>query len=96
MASILALAEIIGGDIDQQLTWLQSKGLMPSSKACPACTHTMDMQPRNDITDKSKEWYKHLEVCGNGIFVDGDVQSLPVRSPWLCDLGFFQTVLSQS
>ena len=45
MASIhvLALADIISGDANKQLTWLQSNGLMPQSKACPAyiwtCNH---------------------------------------------------------
>ena len=66
MASILALAEIIGGDVDQQLTWLQSRGLLPRTKTCPACNHAMDFQARNDITDKYR-WRCPVSSCKKSV-----------------------------
>ena len=52
IASVLALADIISGDANKQLTWLQSSGLMPRSKTFPACRHAMDMQSCTDISNK--------------------------------------------
>ena len=48
----LALAAVIGPEVETQVTWLQSKGLLGRNKTCPACNQQMDMQHRSDITDK--------------------------------------------
>ena len=52
MVSILSLFKILGADIEEQLDWFQSKGLIARRKNCPACTNPMDLQKRSDITDK--------------------------------------------
>ena len=52
MSSILALSGVLSADIDQQITWFQSKGLLASTKNCPVCSHGMTLQPRSDITDQ--------------------------------------------
>ena len=52
IASILALADIVSGDANKQLTWLHSNALMPRSMTYLACRHAMDMQPCNNISDK--------------------------------------------
>ena len=52
MESILALSAVIGLDVDKQIHWLQSRGLLSRNKACPACNLQMDLQQRGDITDK--------------------------------------------
>ena len=51
MESIQALTAVIGANVDQQISWLQSKGLLSRNKFCPACNQPMDLQQRNDITD---------------------------------------------
>ena len=52
MESVLALAAVIGPEVETQVTWLQSKGLLSRNKTCPACNQQMDMQHRSHITDK--------------------------------------------
>ena len=56
------LGPYMGGDADQQFGWFQSKGLLATSKTCPACSQPMDMQTRSDV----------LTSTG------GDVVTLPV------------------
>ena len=75
------------GDVDQQIGWFQSKGLLATSKTCPACSQPINMQTRSDVTDK----YRY--VCNNSVkhnvhnslwyaFVtDGDVVTLLAGSP---------------
>ena len=84
--SILDLGPYMFGDVDQQIAWFQSKGLLATSKTCPACSQSMNMQIRSDVTDK----YRY--VCNNSVkhnvhnslwyaFVtDGDVVTLPAGS----------------
>ena len=50
--SILNLGPYMFGDVDQQIGWFQSKGLLATSKTCPACSQPMNMQTRSDVTDK--------------------------------------------
>ena len=52
MESVLALAAVIGPDVDKQISWLQSKGLLSRNKVCPACSSQMGLQQRGDITDQ--------------------------------------------
>ena len=52
MESVLKLSMVIGPDIDQQISWLHSKGLLSRNKLCPACNQPMDLQQRSDITDR--------------------------------------------
>ena len=52
MVSILSLSKILGADIEEQLDWFQSKGLIARRKNCSASTNPMDLQKRSDITDK--------------------------------------------
>ena len=51
-ASIIELASILAGDSDQLINWFQTRGLIAQQKVCPACSHTMELQSRSDITDK--------------------------------------------
>ena len=39
--SILDLGPYMFGDVDQQIGWFQSKGLLGTSKTCPACSQPM-------------------------------------------------------
>ena len=49
MESVLALSAVIGPEVDKQISWLQSKGLLGRNKLCPACNQPMDMQQRRVI-----------------------------------------------
>ena len=51
MESVLALAAVIGPDVDKQITRLQSKGLLSQNKVCPAYNSQMDLQ-QTDVIDK--------------------------------------------
>ena len=51
-ASMIELASILVGDSDQLINWFQTRGLIAQQKVCPACSHTMELQSRSDITDK--------------------------------------------
>ena len=42
--SILDLGQYMFGDVDQQIGWFQSKGLLAMNKSCPVCSQPMDMQ----------------------------------------------------
>jgi len=50
--SILDLGPYMFRELDQQIGCFQSKGLLGTSKTCPACSQPMDMQARSDVTDK--------------------------------------------
>ena len=56
------LGPYMGGDADQQFGWFQSKGLLATSKTCPACSQPMDMQTRSDVTDKYR-WRCSNTAC---------------------------------
>ena len=47
------------GDVDQQICWFQSKGLLATSKTCPACSQPMDMQKCSNVTDKYRYVYNN-------------------------------------
>ena len=66
MESVLSLSAVIGPDVNQQITWLQSKGLLPRKKTCPACNHPMTMQARSDITDKFR-WRCPDSTCKKSV-----------------------------
>ena len=53
-ASILDLAAVISERTSarEQLEWFQGKGLIARTKICPACNAAMELQTRNDISDK--------------------------------------------
>ena len=57
---------VIGPDVNQQITWLQSKGLLPRNKTCQACNHPMTMQARSDITDKFR-WRCPDSTCKKSV-----------------------------
>ena len=61
--------------------WLQSKGLLATSKTCPACIQPMNMQTCSDVTDK----YRYNLVKHNSLWyasvTDGDIVTLPAGSP---------------
>ena len=52
MECVLAHSSVIGPEVDKQISWLQSKGLLSRNKQCPSCNQSMDMQQRSDITDQ--------------------------------------------
>ena len=52
MSTILQLSGVLSADIEEQITWFQTKGLLASAKNCPACSQAMTLQQRSDITDK--------------------------------------------
>ena len=51
MENVLALCEVIGPDVNKQITWLQRKGLLAQTKHCPSCNSPMQLQQRSDMTD---------------------------------------------
>ena len=51
-ASIIELASILAGDSDQLINWFHTRSLIAQQQVCPACSHTMELQSRSDITDK--------------------------------------------
>ena len=55
---ILDLGQHMFGDVDRQIGWFQSKGLLATNKTCPACSQPMDMQKRSDVTDKYRYVYQ--------------------------------------
>ena len=59
--SILDPGPYMFGDVEQQIGWFQSKGLLATSKTYPACSQPMNMQTRSDVTDK----YRY--VCNNSV-----------------------------
>jgi len=64
--SILDLGPYMFGDVDQQIGWFQSKGLLATSKTCPACSQPMDMQTRSDVTDKYR-WRCSNTACRKSV-----------------------------
>ena len=57
--SILDLGQCMFRDVDQQIGWFQSKGLLATNKTCPACSQPMEMQKRSDVTDKYRYVYNN-------------------------------------
>jgi uncharacterized protein with PIN domain len=51
MTSILSLAGVLGADIEDQISWFQTRGLLARHKNCPSCNQAMTQQSRNDIID---------------------------------------------
>ena len=68
MESVLALAVVIGPEVDKQITWLQSKGLQGRNMACPACNQLMDLQQRKDITDQYR-WRCPNTTCKKSVSI---------------------------
>ena len=66
MESVLALSAVIGPEVDKQISWLQSKGLLGRNKLCPACNQPMDMQQRRDITDGHR-WRCPVSTCKKSV-----------------------------
>ena len=59
---------MIFGSLDEQIHWLQSKGLLARQKVCPVCRQQMALQTRNDISDKTVMLlYKMIQVCINSV-----------------------------
>ena len=52
--SILELDPVIFGSLDEQIHWLQGKDLIARQKLCPVCSQQMDLQTRNDVSDKRR------------------------------------------
>ena len=52
MASILSLASVISAELEEQIAWFQARGLLAQNKTCPACNQPMNMQQRQNVTDK--------------------------------------------
>ena len=84
--SILDLGPYLFGDVDQQISWFQSKGLLAMSRTWYAVSQPMNMQTCSDVTDK----YRY--VCNNSkhnvynilcyaFVTDEDVVTLPAGSP---------------
>ena len=42
MEIVLALAAVIGQEVEKQVTWLQSMGLLGRNKTCPACNQQVN------------------------------------------------------
>ena len=68
MESVLALSAVISPQVDKQIHWLQSKGLLARNKTCPPCNQQMDLQHRNDITDKYR-WRCPRHNCKRSLFL---------------------------
>ena len=50
--SILSLSSVLSGNMLHVIGWYQSRGLNTRSKSCPTCNQPMNLQSRNDISDK--------------------------------------------
>ena len=59
---ILDFGPYMFGGVDQQIGWFQSKGLLATSKTCPACSQPTDMQTRSDVTDEYR-WRCSNTAC---------------------------------
>ena len=57
--SILDLGQYMFRDVDQQIGWFQSKGLLATNKTCPACSQPINMQKHSDVTDKYRYVYNN-------------------------------------
>ena len=58
---------MIFGSLDEQIHWLQSKGLLARQKLCPVCSQQMALQTRNDISVKRRYYYAMIQVCINSV-----------------------------
>ena len=52
--SILDLAPVIAGSVEDRISWFQQRSLLANRLNCPACGAAMQMQTRNDIQDKRR------------------------------------------
>lgn len=50
-SSILQFSQLLSGDEEDIIDFLQSKHLLASAKNCSACGVAMEMQRRSDISD---------------------------------------------
>ena len=64
MSTILQLSGVLSADVEDQISWFQTKGLLASTKNCPACSQAMTLQQRSDITDKYRygSQFSHHEI----------------------------------
>ena len=54
--------------MDEQIHWLQGKGLLARQKQCPGCSQQMVLQTRNDVSDKDNCYAsKMIHVCINSV-----------------------------
>ena len=51
--SILDVAHFLFGSVDQQITFLQQKGLLATNKTCGTCHASMTLGSKRDISDGS-------------------------------------------
>ena len=51
--SILDVSELFFGEVEQQITFLQQKGLLATNKTCHVCYGSMALGQKRDITDGS-------------------------------------------
>ena len=49
--SLLDISQFVFGSVDQQVSFLQQKGLLASSQTCSACSTSMTLRPKRDISD---------------------------------------------
>ena len=49
--SILQFSQLLSGDEEAIIDFLQSKHLLSSAKNCPACGASMEKQRRSDVSD---------------------------------------------
>ena len=75
--SILDLGPYMFGDVDQQIDWFQSKGLLATSKTCPASNQPMNIQTHSDVTDMSRYVCNVHNSLWHAFITVGDVVTLP-------------------
>ena len=49
--SLLDRSQFVFDSVDQQVSFLQQKGLLASSQTCSACSTSMTLRPKRDISD---------------------------------------------
>ena len=52
--SILDFGLVMFSEINDQITWVQGKGLLSTVSSCPTSGTAMVMQVRSDVSDKQK------------------------------------------
>lgn len=67
MSSILELAGVITGEAEEQIRWVQGKGLLAQQPSYPSCSAAMTMQERSDIKDKYRYNHWKLDTTETGI-----------------------------
>ena len=60
--NILDLSKVLAGSIEDQIAWLQARGLLSQQQNC-SCGTAMNLQKRGDIQDKYRSVILEQHKC---------------------------------